>query len=116
MPNTKVFCFYGAMGTGKTTLIKKLLANVGATHTGNSPTFSLVNEHYNASGEVLAYHFDLYRLETEEEAYDIGIEDYFKSNAHLFIEWPERIPNLLPEGHLAVTLQFIDDTTRIIEF
>ena len=115
-PSIKAFCFYGAMGTGKTTLIKELLEQLGAVDTGNSPTFGLVNEHYDTAGELLAYHFDFYRLESEEEAYDMGIEDYLESGAYLFIEWPERIPNLLPEHHVAVRLQLVDDTTRLIEY
>lgn len=115
-PNSKAFCFYGAMGTGKTTLIKTLLEHLGAADRGNSPTFGLVNEHSDKAGQPLAYHFDFYRLRDEEEAYDMGIEDYFTSDAYLFIEWPERIPNLLPEGHLAINLQLVDDRTRLIEF
>ena len=115
-PTTKAFCFYGGMGAGKTTLIKTLLEHLGATNTGNSPTFGLVNEHYDQNGQLLAFHFDFYRLQDEEEAYDMGIEDYLDRDAYLFIEWPERIPSLLPENHLAVKLQLVDDRTRLIEF
>ena len=115
-PNAKVFCFYGDMGTGKTTLIKKLLESLGAVDTGNSPSFGLVNEHYDSTGELLAYHYDFYRLEQEEEAYDMGIDDYFDKEVYHFIEWPERIPSLLPEDHMVVRLQLVDDRTRFIEF
>ena len=104
------------MGTGKTTLIKKLLESLGAVDTGNSPTFGLVNEHYDSTGKLLAYHYDFYRLEQEEEAYDMGIDDYFDKEVYHFIEWPERIPSLLPGDHVVVRLQLVDDRTRLIEF
>ena len=104
------------MGSGKTTLIKAMLHNLGAIDMGNSPTFSLVNEHYNAHGQLLAYHFDLYRIESLEEALDMGIETYFNSEAYLFIEWPRIIESLLPAKYHSISLQFIDETTRYIEF
>ncbi|RNC90113.1 MAG: tRNA (adenosine(37)-N6)-threonylcarbamoyltransferase complex ATPase subunit type 1 TsaE [Allomuricauda sp.] len=112
----KAFCFYGPMGAGKTTLIKALVEALGAVDSGNSPTFGLVNRYENAEGILLAHHFDFYRIEHEVEVLDMGIEDYFASEAHIFIEWPEKIPNLLLEDHLKVNLQFIDETTRSIEF
>ncbi len=112
----KTFCFYGQMGTGKTTLIKAMLLHIGAVDVGNSPTFGLVNEYHDAKGHLLAFHFDFYRLNSEEEAYDLGLEDYFLRDAHIFIEWPEKIPNLLPEGILPLKLRFIDETTRRIEY
>ncbi|GMN05308.1 tRNA (adenosine(37)-N6)-threonylcarbamoyltransferase complex ATPase subunit type 1 TsaE [Croceitalea sp. MTPC5] len=112
----KVFCFYGEMGVGKTTLIKVMLQHIGAVDCGNSPTFGIVNEYHDDSGELLAYHFDFYRLSSEEEAYDLGLDDYFEKDAYIFIEWPEKIPNLLPEGILPLKLLFIDETTRRIEY
>ena len=112
----KVFCFYGPMGVGKTTLIKAIVKELEAIDSAKSPTYSMVNTYENTFGEVLAYHFDFYRIENELEAYDIGIEDYFNSNAYLFIEWPEKIPNLLPAKHQKVLLEFIDETTRSINF
>ncbi len=114
--NSKVICFYGPMGTGKTTFIKALLKELGAVDTCNSPTFGLVNEYENAKGELIAYHFDFYRIKNETEVYDIGIEEYFASDAYIFIEWPEKIPNLLPLDHYKITLQFIDENTRSVEF
>src|SRR5699024_9995725 len=92
--SSRTFLFYGQVGAGKTTLIKSLAKQLGVTDTINSPTFSLVNEHITASSEKL-YHFDLYRLNSIEEALDIGIEDYLDSDAWIFIEWPERIIPLL---------------------
>ena len=111
----KVLCFYGSMGAGKTTLIKALIKNLGAVDAGNSPTFGLVNEYADAEGNTLAYHFDFYRIDDETEALDLGIEDYFYSNAWVFIEWPERIPNLIPEESVSVHLSLIDEKTRQVE-
>lgn len=112
----KIFCFYGQMGAGKTTLIKALLKELGAVDSGSSPTFGLVNEYHDKNGELLAYHFDFYRIENEEEAFDLGIEDYFNSAAYIFIEWPEKIPNLIPIDALAIQLHVIDENTRRIEY
>jgi len=104
------------MGTGKTTLIKAILEHLGTADSGHSPTFGLVNEYHDANGQLLAYHFDLYRIESEEEVYDMGFETYLDSGAYVFIEWPERIPTLLPEDAVHLRLQLIDENTRRIEF
>ncbi len=112
----RTFCLYGEMGAGKTTLIKAMLQQLGAVDTGHSPTFGIVNEYHDDSGEPLGYHFDFYRLNSEEEAYDLGLEDYFEKDAYIFIEWPEKIRNLLPDDALRVKLQFIDETARRIEY
>ncbi len=112
----KTLCFYGEMGAGKTTLIKALLKQLGAVDTGNSPTFGLVNEYHDIKGALLAYHFDFYRIEDEEEVFDMGIEEYLDADAYIFIEWPERIPNLIPKDAIAIKMHFIDETTRSIEY
>ncbi len=112
----KTICFYGEMGAGKTTLIKALVKELGGDDQGSSPTFGLVNEYHNENGELLAYHFDFYRIENETEALDLGLEDYLNSEAWLFMEWPEKIKSLLPEDTVAVYLHFIDENTRSIEF
>jgi tRNA threonylcarbamoyladenosine biosynthesis protein TsaE len=111
-----IICFHGPMGVGKTTLIKALIKELGAVDSGNSPTFGLVNEYHNANGGLIAYHFDFYRIEKEEEALDMGIEEYFNADAYVFIEWPEKIKNLLPENHVKVHLHLIDEKTRLIEY
>ncbi|MGK0386850.1 MAG: tRNA threonylcarbamoyladenosine biosynthesis protein TsaE [Patiriisocius sp.] len=90
----KTVLFYGEMGVGKTTLIKQLAKELGVKETLTSPTFSIVNE-YEANDTIL-YHFDCYRLASEEEAFDIGIEDYLDAGHYSFIEWPEKIKNVLP--------------------
>lgn len=109
----KTIAFYGEMGVGKTTLIKILAKQLGVNELTNSPTFSIVNE-YKTSDNTL-YHFDCYRIEDEEEAYDIGIEDYLYSDAWCFIEWPERIPNLLPEQLTKLYIQKTDEKLRSIQ-
>ena len=110
------FAIYGDMGVGKTTLIKKLLLEIGVTDAGHSPTFGLVNEYQDAHGNPLAYHYDFYRLTNLEEALDLGLEDYFMQDVYHFIEWPERISELLPPQFLPVHLYFVDETTRRIEY
>jgi len=91
--STKTILFYGEMGVGKTTLIQALVSKLGGKQV-TSPTFSIVNE-YKIHND-LVYHFDFYRIESESEAYDIGIEDYFYSGHWVFIEWPEKIAGILP--------------------
>ncbi|MCH2193057.1 tRNA (adenosine(37)-N6)-threonylcarbamoyltransferase complex ATPase subunit type 1 TsaE [Kordia sp.] len=108
----KIITFHGEMGVGKTTLIKVLAKQLGVNELTSSPTFSIVNE-YHAPNDIL-YHFDCYRMENEEEAYDIGIEDYLYSDAWCFIEWPERIKNLLPEEITKVTINKINKKLRSI--
>src|SRR5699024_7875493 len=101
-------------GAGKTTLIKSLAKQLGVTDTISSPTFSLVNEHITATGEKF-YHFDLYRLNSLEEALDIGIEDYLDSDAWIFIEWPERIIPLLATGIHKVEIIQQDTGQRLLD-
>ena len=98
-----VVAFYGAMGVGKTTFIKSLCKDMGVTDIVNSPTFSIVNE-YTTASNALIYHFDFYRIEKTEEAYDFGYEDYFYSTNLCLIEWPEKISDLLPENTLRVRI------------
>ena len=99
---SKTLLFYGEMGIGKTTLIKELAKSLGVEDTLNSPTFSIVNE-YQLKADKL-FHFDFYRIEAEEEAMDIGIEEYFHSGHWNFIEWPHKITNLLPEDSTELQL------------
>lgn len=102
--SNKVLLFYGEMGVGKTTLIKEIVKQLGVDDIVSSPTFSLVNEYLSLKGETI-YHFDFYRITDEEEALDIGVEEYFDSNNWCFVEWPENIKNLLPLN--AVTISII---------
>ena len=107
----KVILFHGNMGVGKTTLIKALALELGVTTSTSSPTFSLVNE-YQTSDNQLVYHFDVYRLKNEIEAMDMGIDEYLYSGHWCFIEWPEKIPNLIPENHSQVHLSLTSDGKR----
>ena len=107
----KVILFNGEMGVGKTTLIKQLCKTFGVTGATSSPTFSLVNE-YEADDNQLVYHFDFYRLNKEEEALDMGIDDYLYSGNWCFIEWAEKIPNLIPEVHSVINISLLADGKR----
>ena len=99
----KIFAFYGEMGSGKTTFIKALCEALGVGDRISSPTFSIVNEYSSAKGEKI-FHFDFYRIKSLNEAYDMGYEDYFYSNAYCFIEWPEKIEELLPPDYVKVNI------------
>jgi len=110
----KTLLFYGQIGVGKTTLIKELCKSLGVLDNISSPTFSLVNEYQTANNDKV-YHFDFYRIEDEEEAFDIGIEDYFDSKNWCFIEWPENIENLLPLDAVEIHLSLLDDEQRNIQ-
>jgi tRNA threonylcarbamoyladenosine biosynthesis protein TsaE len=110
----KVVLFNGEMGAGKTTFIKALCLALGVKSPTSSPTFSLVNEYEAAKG--LVFHFDMYRLKSETEALDFGIDDYLYSGNWCFIEWAEKIPSLIPEEHLIVTLTVVADGKRKLEF
>ena len=111
----KVILFDGQMGAGKTTLIKALSKELGVIDVANSPTFSIVNEYKTETNQTV-FHFDLYRLEEEEEAYDMGIDEYFDSGNWCFIEWPEKTPNLIPDEHHTIQFELIDENTRKIIF
>jgi len=111
---SKILLFYGTMGVGKTTLIKELCIELGTEDVTSSPTFSLVNEYRTKRGEIV-YHFDFYRIEDENEAYDIGIEDYFYSDKWCLIEWPENIQNLLPLKSTEIHLVQLPNGLRNIQ-
>ena len=113
--SSKILCFYGEMGAGKTTLIKTLVRSLGGGDQANSPTFGIVNEYQSQKGELLGYHFDFYRLDSEEEALDLGLEDYFSQDAWVFIEWPKKIVTHLPENYTRISLEILDPVTRQIQ-
>jgi tRNA threonylcarbamoyladenosine biosynthesis protein TsaE len=108
----KVWLFYGEMGSGKTTLIKEICREAGVADVMSSPTFSIVNEYETADGQ--AFHFDFYRIKNEAEAYDIGTDEYFYSGSPCFVEWPEKIPSLIPPKHASIDLQVENNTKRTI--
>ena len=109
----KIILFYGEMGVGKTTLIKQLCKQLNVEESTNSPTFSIVNEYLSVEGASI-YHFDFYRIEEEIEVFDLGYEDYFYSGNYCFIEWPEKIPNLLPGNAVKVTIVQDEQNIRLI--
>lgn len=110
----RVWLLYGDMGAGKTTLVKALGHFLGVTENMSSPTFSLVNEY---QGEKMKlYHFDLYRLSSEKEIFDIGVDDYFSSEGLSLVEWPEKLGSLTPPEHFKIRIQSSDPHHRIIEY
>ena len=110
----KTLLFYGQMGVGKTTLIKEICKQLGISDTISSPTFSLVNE-YQTEKKEKVFHFDFYRITNEEEALDIGIEEYFFNNEWCLIEWPENIENLLPLDAEEIHLSILENGKRNIQ-
>ena len=112
--SNKVILFHGEMGVGKTTLIKQLCKTLGVEDATSSPTFSLVNE-YQTTNNQIVYHFDFYRLNHEVEALDMGADDYLYSGNWCFIEWAEKIPNLIPEVHSVITITLLPDGKRSLE-
>lgn len=111
--SNRVFLFYGEMGAGKTTLIKALCKELNVEDAVSSPTFSIVNE-YSGSNKII-YHFDFYRIKNETEAFDLGYEDYLYSEAYCFIEWPEKISNLLPSKFVELKLLQTSENERVIK-
>ena len=110
----KILLFHGEMGVGKTTLIKEICKILGTDVLINSPTFSIVNEYITNTNEII-YHFDFYRIKNEEEALNLGIEDYFYSNAWCLIEWPSVIQNLVPLKNSTIHITELNNGQRNIE-
>ncbi|MCG8310477.1 MAG: tRNA (adenosine(37)-N6)-threonylcarbamoyltransferase complex ATPase subunit type 1 TsaE [Cytophagales bacterium] len=109
----QLWIFYGEMGSGKTTLIKSIAQELQVEDIVHSPSFNLVNEYKNQHGKCL-YHFDFYRIKNETEAMDIGVEEYFDSGDLCLVEWPEKIPSLLPEKYLRIEIELTSHTGRRI--
>lgn len=112
-PN-KVILFYGEMGVGKTTLIKNLTKKLGVYEATSSPTFSLVNEYQTTNNQSI-YHFDFYRIKTEIEALDMGIDEYLYSGNWCFIEWGEKISSLIPELHSIISIKLLSNGKRHLQ-
>ncbi len=111
---SNIFAFYGKMGAGKTTFIKAICKVLGVKDIVNSPTFTIINEYRSSRGFPI-YHFDFYRINRLQEAFDIGTEDYFAGNGLCLIEWPEKIAEILPEDHIKVTITTNEDLSRTVE-
>lgn len=112
--NRKIFALYGPMGVGKTTFVKAVCRCLGVEDDVSSPTFAIVNEYVTSEGESL-YHFDFYRVNSIEEAMDFGYEEYFYGGCRCFIEWPEKIDELLPEDILNCTFTENQDGSRTLK-
>jgi tRNA threonylcarbamoyladenosine biosynthesis protein TsaE len=110
-----VWLMHGEMGSGKTTLVKSIVSELGIDSLVTSPTFSIVNEYGESAGHKV-YHFDMYRLKNEIEALDIGFEEYLTSGNTCLIEWPEKVSNLLPDKVFEVKIEFQDPVSRNIYF
>jgi tRNA threonylcarbamoyladenosine biosynthesis protein TsaE len=113
--DSKKFAIYGRMGAGKTTFIKAVCRELGADEVVNSPSFAIINEYHTISG-LSIYHIDLYRIKNKEELFDLGYEDYFYSNAYIFIEWPEKAGDILPDDILRVDIVEAEEGSRVLTF
>ena len=109
-----VFAFRGAMGAGKTTLIREIAAQLGSADNVTSPTFAIVNQYSGRDGRPV-YHFDFYRIDRPEEAYDFGYEEYFYSGDLCLVEWPEKIETLLPDDTMTVRITADSEQGRTVE-
>ncbi|MBP5710420.1 MAG: tRNA (adenosine(37)-N6)-threonylcarbamoyltransferase complex ATPase subunit type 1 TsaE [Bacteroidales bacterium] len=109
----RLFCFYGTMGVGKTTFIKQICKQLDVETTAISPTFSIVNEYFTKQGDVV-YHFDFYRIETAEDLYQIGFEDYIYSGKYCFMEWSEKIEQYLHSDFVKVLITETGEHNRQI--
>jgi len=112
-PDQRIFAFYGKMGAGKTTFIQSICKALGSDDNVTSPTFALINE-YKTGKQQTIFHFDFYRINKIEEAFDLGYEDYLFSGNYCLIEWPEMIEPLLPENIVKVKIEVNEDGTRTI--
>lgn len=109
-----VIVFRGEMGAGKTTLIREILARLGSEDNVTSPTFAIVNQ-YTTADRSPVYHFDFYRINRIEEAYDFGYEEYFYSGDLCLVEWPEKIEELLPDNVMTVRIAADSEEERTFE-
>jgi len=112
--NDTVFAFRGRMGVGKTTFIKAICKELGVLETVNSPSFAIINEYLSDTTGATIYHFDFYRINSVQEAIQIGAEDYFNSGSLCFIEWPENIASLLPNETVWVDIEEQNDGSRAV--
>jgi tRNA threonylcarbamoyladenosine biosynthesis protein TsaE len=111
-PAARSFAFHGEMGAGKTTFIKAICMVLGVKDSMSSPTFSLVNEYISGDGEPI-YHFDFYRIDSESDAYNAGLHEYFDNGDYCFVEWPEKVPSILPTNTVHVRIS-VNSGERII--
>jgi tRNA threonylcarbamoyladenosine biosynthesis protein TsaE len=111
--SANIWLFHAEMGAGKTTIIKEVCKYLGVNETISSPTYAIVNEYLSNNGESI-YHFDFYRLQEEEEALDIGVEEYLDSGNLCLLEWPDKIASYIPENAMHIHLKVVDESLREI--
>lgn len=114
-PEERVFGFYGEMGAGKTTLIKAICRALGVHDITSSPTFAIINEYWTDSGEPL-YHFDFYRIDEPADASRVGFEEYLYSGHYCFVEWTEKVEEILQDDFVPVIIERVDDGRRLFRF
>jgi tRNA threonylcarbamoyladenosine biosynthesis protein TsaE len=114
LPDKRIFAFYGEMGAGKTTLIKAICRVLQVTDVTSSPSFGLIYEYRTRESDSV-FHFDFYRIENLEEAYDIGFEEYIDSGQYCFIEWPDIVAAVLPPETVNVSLHIAGNNVRTME-
>ncbi len=107
-PGNRVFAFYGDLGAGKTRFIKAFCQVLEVSDDVASPSFSIINEYRSSSGDLI-YHFDFYRIKKAAEVLDIGFEEYIYSGAWCFMEWPEKIAELLPDGYVYIKIKELEE-------
>jgi len=107
----KVWAFYAPMGAGKTTFIHALCDVLQVADVVSSPTFAIINE-YTSLARTTIYHMDWYRLKSEEEAINAGVEDALLHGDLCLVEWPEKAPDLLPDDVVNIDIDLLDPATR----
>jgi len=108
----KVITLEGDLGAGKTTLVKEICAQLEIDDLVSSPTFSIINEYQSSNLSFRVIHMDLYRIELEEELFNIGFEDYLYSGDLVFIEWPQIASGLLPSNSIGIHIEIFDNSKR----
>ena len=114
-PNERVFGFYGEMGTGKTTLIKQMCKVLGVQDITSSPTFAIINEYWTEQDQPI-YHFDFYRIDEPADATRIGFEEYLYSGHYCFIEWTEKVEDIMQGDYIPIRIERVDEITRRFSF
>lgn len=112
--NTRVFMFYAPMGAGKTSLIKELCATLGSKDSFSSPTYSIINEYHSPSGKL--FHLDLYRIKSQEELFDLGMEEILGGDLYCFIEWPELAESMIDVNYLKIDIEVKDNIRYLRAF
>lgn len=112
----RILCFSGEIGSGKTTLIKQIVKDLGGLNVVTSPTFNIVNLYHDKSEKLIAYHIDLYRIEDPVEIFEFGLDEIIhESKAWVLIEWPNMIKSSLPENHTEIIMNVVNDIERSIK-